>query len=72
MMTTDSPLDGILNENGKGGFIFNDGFALCHGDSLEVLKGIADESIDCIVTDPPYFIDGMGNGWNLDDLNRKS
>ena len=73
MMMADSPLDkSILNENGKGGFIFNDGFALCRGDSLEVLKSIADESIDCIVTDPPYFIDGMGNGWNLDDLNRKS
>ena len=71
-MMSDSPLDGILKDDDKGGFIFNDGFALCRGDSLEVLKGIADESIDCIVTDPPYFIDGMGNGWNLDDLNRKS
>ena len=55
MMMAGSPLDGILNENGKGGFIFNDGYAICHGDSLEVLKSIADESIDCIVTTPPYW-----------------
>jgi len=25
-----------------------------HGDCLEVMKGIPDNSIDCIITDPPY------------------
>ena len=29
---------------------------LIHGDCLEVMKGFADESIDCVVTDPPYKI----------------
>ena len=32
-------------------------FTLHHGDSLEVLKGIPDNSIDSVVTDPPY---GLG------------
>ena len=41
-------------------------------DCMDVLREMSDGCVDCIVTDPPYFIDGMGNGWNLDDLNRKS
>jgi DNA modification methylase len=27
-----------------------------HGDCLEVMKRIPDESVDCIVTSPPYFL----------------
>src|ERR1700685_1344108 len=26
------------------------------GDCLELMKGLADESVDCIITDPPYFL----------------
>jgi len=26
------------------------------GDCLEVMKGIPDESVDLVVTDPPYFL----------------
>lgn len=29
---------------------------LYNGDCLEVMKNIADNSVDCIVTDPPYNI----------------
>lgn len=25
-----------------------------HGDCLEVMKDIDDDSIDCVITDPPY------------------
>lgn len=28
---------------------------LLHGDSLELLKSIPDESIDCVITSPPYW-----------------
>jgi site-specific DNA-methyltransferase (adenine-specific) len=28
------------------------------------IKNISDQSIDFIVTDPPYFIDGMDGGWD--------
>ncbi len=29
---------------------------IIHGDCLEVMKGISENSIDMIITDPPYFI----------------
>lgn len=33
------------------------------GDCLDVLSRIADESIHLVVTDPPYFLDGLDDGW---------
>jgi hypothetical protein len=33
------------------------------GDSRDVLKSFAESSVDLIVTDPPYFLDGLDNGW---------
>jgi len=36
------------------------------------IKKISDKSIDIIVTDPPYFIDGMDNGWNDSKLQNKA
>lgn len=36
------------------------------------LKKIEDNSIDCIITDPPYFIDGMGDDWDKGNLTKKS
>jgi site-specific DNA-methyltransferase (adenine-specific) len=34
------------------------------GDSLEVLKEIPDNSIDTIITDPPYGLEFMGKEWD--------
>jgi DNA modification methylase len=28
---------------------------IIQGDVLEVLKGLSDESVDCVVTSPPYW-----------------
>jgi site-specific DNA-methyltransferase (adenine-specific) len=36
------------------------------GDSLEVLKGFEDNSIDAVVTDPPYGLSFMGKKWDYD------
>lgn len=36
------------------------------------LKNLGENSIDFIVTDPPYFIDGMGNEWNDTTLSKKA
>lgn len=36
------------------------------------IKKLADNSVDCIITDPPYFIDGMGDNWNDDKLKKKA
>lgn len=37
-----------------------------HGDSLEVLKSFPDNSIDSVVTDPPYGLSFMGKRWDYD------
>ena len=34
-----------------------------HGDCLDFLKGINDNTIDCVITDPPYFLDTMCDNW---------
>ena len=34
------------------------------GDALTELKKIEDQSIDLCITDPPYFIDGLGDEWD--------
>ena len=37
---------------------------LFQGCCLSTLKLLADQSIDCIITDPPYFIEGLGADWD--------
>jgi len=39
---------------------------LYHGDCLEVLRTLPDNSIDSIVTDPPYGLSFMGKRWDYD------
>ena len=39
---------------------------LFHGDCLEVLKDLPDNSVDSIVTDPPYGLRFMGKKWDYD------
>ncbi len=36
------------------------------GDCLEVMRGIAKNSVDAIVTDPPYGLSFMGKRWDYD------
>ena len=33
------------------------------GDSLKILSIIEDNSIDVVLTDPPYFLDKLDNNW---------
>jgi site-specific DNA-methyltransferase (adenine-specific) len=39
-------------------------YTLHHGDCLEVMATMADNSVDAIVTDPPYGLSFMGNNWD--------
>jgi DNA modification methylase len=41
-------------------------YSLHTGDCLEVLKSLDAESIDAIVTDPPYGLAFMGKKWDYD------
>ena len=40
----------------------NDNIELLHGDCIDLLPKIPDESIDSIITDPPYFLGMTHNG----------
>jgi site-specific DNA-methyltransferase (adenine-specific) len=39
---------------------------LYHGDCLQVLRTLSDESIDAVVSDPPYGLSFMGKRWDYD------
>jgi DNA modification methylase len=39
---------------------------LYHGDCLEVLRSMPDNSVDSVVTDPPYGLSFMGKHWDYD------
>jgi DNA modification methylase len=39
---------------------------LKHGNCLEVLRGMPDNSVDAVVTDPPYGLSFMGKKWDYD------
>lgn len=45
-----------------------DGVTLWLGDSLDVLPTLADESVDAIVTDPPYELGFMGRAWDASGI----
>ena len=51
--------------------IKTDRYTLYLDDCRNVLKQLNDNSVDLIITDPPYFIDGMGNDWNRENLSKK-
>ena len=42
----------------------NDEYKLYHGNMLDMLEVIEPNSIDSIVTDPPYELNFMGKGWD--------
>ncbi len=41
------------------------------GSSDELLKRLEGSSIDVVITDPPYFLDKLDAGWDVDTVNNK-
>ena len=41
---------------------------LLNSDCIAELKKMEDNSIDCVITDPPYFIDKLDNKWSADEV----
>jgi DNA modification methylase len=37
---------------------------LLHGDCIEVMASLEADSVDAVVTDPPYGLEFMGKGWD--------
>ena len=54
-----------------GDKVVGDGFEIHRGDAMELIKDIQSASVHLIAIDPPYFIDGMGSGWNREKLETK-
>ncbi len=48
-----------------------DQIVIYNDDCMKAFNKLKNNSIDFIVTDPPYFIDGMGDDWNDEKLNKK-
>lgn len=46
----------------------NEGFKIINGNSLEVLDTLKENSIDAIITDPPYELGFMGKKWDASGI----
>lgn len=42
------------------------------GDCVDLTSDIEDCTLDAVITDPPYFLDGMEDNWNDDMVGRKT
>jgi site-specific DNA-methyltransferase (adenine-specific) len=42
---------------------------ILNNDCLKELNKLEDNSIDCVITDPPYFIDKLDNKWSSSGIN---
>lgn len=38
-------------------------------DAFKKLESLEDESVDALITDPPYFLDGLGRDWKEEDTD---
>jgi len=52
--------------------ISNNDITILHNDCMIELEKLDDESIDCVITDPPYFIDKLDNNWSVKNITEDS
>lgn len=43
-----------------------------NGDAFSLIGDFADNSVDAVITDPPYFFDGMGDTWDEKMIKKSS
>lgn len=53
-----------MSENKAEAVVFN-------ADTFDGLKKLPDNSLDAVITDPPYFLDGMGDSWEENTIGRR-
>lgn len=58
-------IENNLNQNEENKTVI---IQLFNNDCMKELEKIKDESIDCIITDPPYFIDKLDNNWSSNEI----
>lgn len=68
-------IDFLFSQKRKGELCsfekINENISICNGDSMKILEKIKESSCDCVITDPPYFLDGLGNNWNPKKIETK-
>jgi len=42
-----------------------------YGECINIMKKMPSNSVDMVCTDPPYFLDGLGDDWNKTALDNK-
>ncbi|MDE7173858.1 MAG: site-specific DNA-methyltransferase [Helicobacter sp.] len=65
-------MDNIIANSKIMNFLESQDMQIFNEDCQKGLRALEDNSIDFIVTDPPYFIDGMGDEWNDTSLKNKA
>lgn len=43
---------------------------IIHGDALKILDEIESDSIDIVLTDPPYFLDAFDDQWDMKRITK--
>lgn len=71
MFRKHDPLKGLLRRR-YAPLADDQGWRIEHGDCIEVMRKMADASIDAIVTDPPYGIGFMGHEWDQPGVENRS
>lgn len=56
------------NEETKNDII-DDGITILNADCMIELDKLEDNTIDCVITDPPYFIDKLDDSWSSTEVN---
>ncbi len=59
-----------LEKNNNKTNIFSERIVILNNDCMVELEKLTDNSIDCVITDPPYFIDKLDNNWSSDKLKK--
>jgi len=59
------------NENGGGGAFgtATENIIILNNDCMTEIAKMNNNSIDCVITDPPYFIDKLDNKWSSTEIN---
>lgn len=58
-------------KNDKSGVVGDkSGVVVLNNDCMIELGKLENNSIDCVITDPPYFIDKLDNKWSSDKVNK--
>jgi site-specific DNA-methyltransferase (adenine-specific) len=50
----------------------SDSIKIINNDCLKELNELPDNSVDCVITDPPYFIDKLDNKWDSKKVSNDS